>query len=88
MVVLIKTWMNFSLIIQVPDDFLDAAPQILIPQVSPGALGDEEDVMLMGNNYNEEEESRTDEYNSGKEQGMKSEKLQLSENIDFSHALV
>jgi hypothetical protein len=63
----------------VPDDFVEAAPQILIPQV-PGVALTEED---------SEDDEDDDEYGEEKgEYGEEMETVALNKSVDFSHALV
>ncbi len=66
---------------QVPDDFVEAAPQILIPQVPGVALTEQDDQDL--------EDDDDDEFGEEKgEYGEDVETIALNKSIDFTHALV
>jgi hypothetical protein len=63
----------------VPDDFVEAAPQILIPQVPGMALTEQDD----------QEDDDDDEFGEEKsEYGEDVETIALNKSIDFTHALV
>ena len=62
-----------------PDDFVEAAPQILIPQVPGVALTEGDD----------QEDEVDDEYGDEKDElGDEMESIALNQSVDFSHALV
>ncbi|CAB3977484.1 ammonium transporter Rh type A-like [Paramuricea clavata] len=64
---------------EVPDDFVEAAPQILIPQVPGVALTEQDD----------EDDDDDEEYGEEEgEYGEEGETIALNKSIDFSHALV
>ena len=66
---------------QVPDDFVEAAPQILIPQVPGVALTEQDD--------QDEDDDDDEEYGEEEgEYGEEGETIALNKSIDFSHALV
>ena len=66
-------------LLQVPDDFVPARPQILIPQLPGVALTEDQDEED-DDDYGEQQ----GEYGEDKEE----ETLALKKSIDFSHALV
>ena len=65
---------------QVPDDFVEAGPQILIPQVPGVALTEQDEP----DDIEDEYEDETGDYEEDEER----ETIALKKSIDFSHALV
>ena len=69
-----------------PDDFVEAGPQILIPKVSGVALTEQDEDENDGESGEEKGEYREEKSEYGDEE--EGETIALNKSIDFSHALV